>query len=155
MAPTVNDIRTRADVVRYLTESSPEWDHDVTNSWDAVAILLFSAAMLRTTVPSILAKFTGYDLGFICAVAWNMRNNHLWTATQYKPQNWSLEERIDDSSDFWEEVDAGCGTLWFGGAESELSVAADMMSFAPHQKDRTSELESEKTPPGRQSASVH
>ena len=64
-----------------------------------------------------------------------MRNNYLWTATQYKPQHWSLEKGIDDSSDFWEEVDAGCGTLWFVDAESELSVAADMMPFAPRQKD--------------------
>jgi hypothetical protein len=55
-----------------------------------------------------------------------MRNNGLWSATQYKP-TWSVKEGIDDFSRFWEEVSVGSGSLWFQGAESELSVDADMM----------------------------
>ena len=126
MAPNVNDIRTRADVVRYLEGTSIGWKYGSSNAWDAAAVLLFSAVVIGNTAPTLLAKFTGYDLGFICAVAWNMRNNGLWTAEQYKP-TWSLESGVDDSSRFWDEVSVGCGSLWFEGAESKHSVEADMM----------------------------
>jgi hypothetical protein len=147
--------KTLGYLANTLLESSTSWEHPVTNSWDAVAILLFSAAVLDTTDPSILATFTGYDLGFICAVAWNMRNNNLWTATEYKPQDWSKAEGIDDFSSFWEEVSVGCGDLWFQGAENQISVDAGMMPFAPCRKDRSSELESERSRSVPESESVH
>jgi hypothetical protein len=124
-------IHSLADVIRHLQETSPGWLYDPSggNGWDATAILLFSAAVLGTTDPEILARFTGYDVGFVCAVAWNMRNNGLWTATQYLPKRWSLETGIDDRSPFWEEVSVGCGSQWEQGAESKSSVHADMMDI--------------------------
>ncbi|HKW18321.1 MAG TPA: hypothetical protein VJO35_12515 [Terriglobales bacterium] len=130
MTINLRDIRTRIDVARYLQDTSPEWEHDVTNSWDAIAILLLSAAVIGTTAPCMLARFTGYDLGFICAVAWNMRNNGLWTATQYK-MTWSPDVGVCDLSSFWDEVSVGSGSLWCEDAESKLSVDADMMPFEP------------------------
>lgn len=124
-------IQSRADVIRHLMESSPGWlyESSAENTWDATAILLFSAAVLGTTDPNILAKFTGYNMGFVCAVAWNMRNNGLWTATRYMPKDWSPETGVDDHSPFWEEVRVGYGWLWYEGAESEQSVEIDVMDF--------------------------
>jgi len=126
-----SSVQSVADVVRQLQESSPGWLYDPSaeNGWDATAILLFSAAVLGTTDPWTLARFTGYGVGFVCAVAWNMRNNRLWTATRYLPKRWSLEGGIDDRSPFWEEVSVGCGSQWEPGAESEESVLADMMDI--------------------------
>jgi hypothetical protein len=70
-------LQSRADVIQYLGDTSPGWSYGPDNAWDAVAVLLFSAALLGTTHPPTLVTFTGYDLGFVCAVAWNMRNNGL------------------------------------------------------------------------------
>ena len=113
----------------FRSEHSPEWDPSPGNIYDATAVVLFSAAVLGTTIPAILAKFTGYNIGFICAVAWNMLNNKLWTVTQCCTQNWSLESGIDDYGVFWEEVSAGTGDLWFRDAESNFAVSTAMMSF--------------------------
>jgi len=107
--------------------------------WSAISVVLFSAALIETTNPTSLAKFTGYDLGFVCAVAWNMRNNRLWTATEYVSKKWKIGEPLSGDA-FWEEVSIGAGTLFFEGAEVYQSIQVDEMNFEPKLKISPIEL---------------
>jgi hypothetical protein len=116
------EIRSLSDVVRFMQESWPDWIYEPENTWNATAVLLISAAVLETTYPVTLAQFTGYDIGFVCGVAWNMMNNGVWTCIQYKPKHWSVRYGIGLGSPFGDEVGMGMGDTWDSVAEIPLSV---------------------------------
>ena len=93
----------------------------------ALAKLLLFTAVEGTTDPIRLASRTGYPIEFILAVAWNMRNNQLWTPDGYNSSRWLFPTGVLDETEFWDDVDASLGTLWFEGAESPISVPAEEM----------------------------
>jgi hypothetical protein len=93
----------------------------------ASAKLLLFAAVEGTIDPTRLASHTGFPIEFILAIAWNMRNNKLWTADGYHSSRWLPPTGELDESEFWDDVAAGLGILWYDGAESLTSVAADKL----------------------------
>ena len=72
-----------------------------------------------------LTSDTGYPIESILAVAWNMRNNKLWTSADYNSSRWLSPTGVLDETEFWDEIDAGLGILWYEGAESPASGPAD------------------------------
>jgi hypothetical protein len=87
-------------------------------------LLLFSAVE-GTIDPIRLASRTGYPIEFILAIAWNMRNNKLWTPDGYNFSRWLSPSGGLNEKEFWDDIDASLGTLWFDGAESPASIPAD------------------------------
>jgi len=68
-------------IEEFIAERFPDPEPELfcVRAYWAVDCLLFSAALLGTTEPTRLQRFTGYHPGFIAAVAWNMQGNRLWT----------------------------------------------------------------------------
>ena len=109
----------------FIDERYPDDIEYPDSACTASAKLLLFAAVEGTTDPIRLASRTGYPIEFILAVAWNMRNNKLWTPDGYNSSRWLSPAGVLDETEFWDDVDASLGTLWFQGAESPTSVPAD------------------------------
>lgn len=95
----------------------PEPDNAYVRAFRAIASLLLSAAILETVEVGKLRRFTGYHPAFIASVAWNMRNNGVWTAKGYDASRWlssagDLDERV-----FLEDFDIATGSAWCPDAE--------------------------------------
>jgi hypothetical protein len=89
---------------------------------NAIAKLLLMAAISNTTSPTLLAQQTGYGLSFVLGVAWNMRVNRRWTEEGYDFSQWLTLSAEYDEREFWEDVSAAAGELWFPGAKMDETV---------------------------------
>jgi hypothetical protein len=67
--------------------------------------------------PTKLQQFTGYHAAFIASIAWNMRNNRLWTPATYDTSSWQSASGQMDDRLFLEDVDVALGTVWCPDAE--------------------------------------
>ena len=101
----------------------------------ASAKLLLFAAVEGTIDPIRLVSQTGYPIEFILAIAWNMRNNKLWTPDGYDSSRWLSPTGELNETEFWDDVGAGLGTLWFEGAESLTGVPAGQV-YSSAMRDR-------------------
>lgn len=100
--------------------STPGADHPV----EAIAVVLFAAAVLETTRVSRLVGFTGYPAQFISAVALNMRHNYLWIGRRYDCAGWfDPRDGIVDGDRFWADHEVAWGMAWKAGVEA-ISVDA-------------------------------
>ncbi len=95
----------------------PEPELLCVRAYRAVCCLLFSAALLGTIDPKRLHGFTGYHPAFLAAVAWNMRNNHLWTGTSYDASHWLSWSGELNKDAFLEDVSVAWGETWCDDAE--------------------------------------
>jgi hypothetical protein len=109
----------------FIDERYPDDLQHPDSACTASAKLLLFAAVEGTIDPIRLASRTGYPIEFILAVAWNMRNNKLWTHDGYNSSRWLSPTGVLDETEFWDDVDASLGTVWFQGAESSTSVPAN------------------------------
>ncbi len=101
---------------RFPDEDGPD------SVWGAMAKLLLSAAVVGTTDPMKLARFTGYPVEFVLAIVGNMRNNKRWIPDGYDASRWwPLSGELHDN-EFTEDMEASLGSLWYPGAESDQSV---------------------------------
>jgi len=95
----------------------PEEEHPMA----AAAVVLVSAAVISTTNVRKLVRYTGYDEGFILAVAFNMTWNKIWSESQYSPielHRWfSPVELVIDGDALWEHIEVACACLWMPGIE--------------------------------------
>jgi hypothetical protein len=66
----------------------PEPETAYVRGFRAIVSLLLSAFVLGTVEPRKPSRFTGYHPAFIASVAWNMRNNNLWTTDGYDTSHW-------------------------------------------------------------------
>jgi hypothetical protein len=106
--------------VRHFIEArfpDPEPEIPCVRAYRAVASVLLSAVVLETVEPTKLQQFTGYHAAFIASVAWNMRNNKLWTPTTYDTSCWQSASGQMDDRLFLEDVDVALGTAWCPDAE--------------------------------------
>ena len=70
---------------------------DYKHALTGATIVLLSAALLDTTNPARLARFTRYPAQFIAAIAFNMQNNQLWWEGRYDAAAiWLHDGSIDD-----------------------------------------------------------
>jgi hypothetical protein len=67
--------------------------------------------------PGELRRFTGYHPAFIASVAWNMRNNRLWTARGIRYLALAKPRGVVDEHLFLEDFDIAPGTVWCWDAE--------------------------------------
>src|SRR3974377_2065228 len=95
-----------------------------------VMVVLFSAALLHITNVDALSKFTGYEREFVDAIACNMINNGLWGEDQYKASEWLREGNLNDQ-DFWNQIEAACGWLWYSVDASHNGKTTDPLSLLP------------------------
>jgi len=51
MKLSLKEIRTRANVIELMNQSAPGWEYEPNNGWCAVAVLLFSAAVIGSADP--------------------------------------------------------------------------------------------------------
>lgn len=75
----------------------------------AIAKVLISAALLNTCSPNTLARFTGYDMGFIVAVVWNLREDRRCNGGQYDFGKWLTSEGEVREDEFWDDIDIAAG----------------------------------------------
>jgi hypothetical protein len=112
--------------VEHLIESifpDPEPDLECVRAWRAVSGVLMSAALLDTTFPETLAKFTGLDVGFVVSISWNMQNNHLWSRDEYDHSAWLSQTGTFDRTQLEEHVSIAFGDSWCAAAqEPDYSV---------------------------------
>jgi hypothetical protein len=92
------------------------------NSFSAVAKLLIMAVVRGTTAPVPLARETGYPLGFVLAIAWNMRLNGRWTHSGYDASVWLPSDGKINVTNFLDDVSAAAGELWFLEAAEDSTV---------------------------------
>jgi hypothetical protein len=95
---------------------------DPEHSYNAIAKLLLMAAISNTTSPTLLAQQTGYALPFVLGVAWNMRVNRRWTEEGYDFAKWLTPSGEYDEREFWDDVSAAAGELWFPSANMDETV---------------------------------
>jgi len=95
----------------------PEPETPCVRAFRAIASLLLSAVVLRTVGLGQLQRFTGYHPAFIASVAWNMRNNGLWTAQGYDASHWLSSAGDIDERLFLQDFDVAAGSTWCPDAE--------------------------------------
>jgi hypothetical protein len=93
---------------------------DPEHSYNAIAKLLLAAAISNS--PTLLAQQTGYAISFVLAVAWNMRVNRRWTEEGYDFPKWLTPSGEYDGREFWDDVSAAAGELWFPGVKMDETV---------------------------------
>ena len=97
--------------------SDPEPETACVRGFRAIVSLLLSAVVLGTVEPGKLRRFTGYHPAFIASVAWNMRNNRLWTAQGYDTSHWLSSSGEVDEHLFLRDFDIASGSVWCPDAE--------------------------------------
>ena len=95
----------------------PEPEIASVRGFRAIATLLLSAVVLGTVNARELHRFTGYHPAFIASVAWNMRNNGLWTAQGYNASHWLSSSGEVDEHLFLQDFDIASGSVWCPDAE--------------------------------------
>jgi hypothetical protein len=103
---------------RYPDDPGPE------HVFSAIAKVLLTAAVAQTTSPMALVKETGYPLGFVLAIAWNMTVSGRWTEDRYDLLKTS-GELID--RDFWDDVSAAAGEFWYPQAATDRTVVTSSL----------------------------
>jgi hypothetical protein len=115
-------------IKKFLDDRYPDGGTD--GPMFAVMVVLFSAAFLRVTSVDALCVFTGYRPEFMNAIAANMVNNGLWEGGQYKAAEWLQDGDFNDD-EFWDQVEAACGLLWFTDEAAENGKTADPCTLTP------------------------
>lgn len=95
----------------------PEPETATVRGFRAIATLLLSAVVLGTVKPTELHRFTDYHPAFIASVAWNMRNNGLWTRQGYDASHWLSATGEVDEHMFLIDFDIASGSTWCPHAE--------------------------------------
>jgi hypothetical protein len=122
-------MKTSLSVIReFLDDRYPDGGTD--GPVFAVMVVLFSAAFLRITSVDALCLFTGYRREFVNAIAANMINNDLWEGGRYKASDWLRDGDFNDD-EFWDQVEAACGLLWFSDAVVHNGKTTDPLTLTP------------------------
>ncbi len=53
-----------------------------------------------------------------------MTNNKLWESGRYHCASWFSDATITNDGEFWENISAACGELWYPGADTSISADA-------------------------------
>ena len=114
----------------FIDERYPDDIEHPDSPCTASAKLLLFAAVEGTIDPIRLASQTSYPIEFILAIAWNMQNNKLWTPNGYDSSRWLSPTGELNETEFWDDVAAGLGILWYDGAESLTGVPADQVYWS-------------------------
>ena len=64
------------------------------------------------------------------AIAATMINNGLWEGGQYRAAEWLRDHNFDDD-EFWEQVEAACGLLWFTDDAAHNGKTTDPLILTP------------------------
>ena len=90
-------------VTRFLDITFPEVGLQCPNF--PAMVVLFSAALLRSTNVATLCAFTGYGRQYVAAIAENMANNQLWRGDDYIASGW-LRDGCLDEDEFGRQIAA-------------------------------------------------
>jgi hypothetical protein len=119
--------RTRLELIRrFLDKNFPEVGVDCPSF--PVMVVLFSAAVLRTTTVECLCHFTGYGREYVQALAENMANNRLWQGDQYLALGW-LRDGCLDENEFGRQIDVALGTLCYSREAAASGRRRDLLEF--------------------------
>jgi hypothetical protein len=119
--------RTPVEVVMgFLDNMFPDVGVDCPNF--PVMVILFSAALLRSTNVGTLCAFTGYGRQYVAAIAENMANNQLWQGDEYTASGW-LGEGCLDEDEFGRQIDAALGTLFYSDEAIASGRRRDVLEF--------------------------
>jgi hypothetical protein len=113
-------------VRRFLDKTFPEVGVDCPNF--PVMVVVFSAALLRSTNVATLCAFTGYGRQYVAAIAENMANNQLWRGDDYIASGW-LRDGCLDEDEFGRQIDAALGTLFYGDEAVASGRRRDVLEF--------------------------
>jgi hypothetical protein len=115
------------EIHQLMAEKYGDDELDKNHSMTAVGIVLLSAAVLGTPDTVALQTFTGYGGNFIAAISANMENNKLWESGRYYCDSWFSGSEITDDDEFWANISAACGELWFPGADTSIGMDAQAL----------------------------
>ena len=119
--------RTRLELVRrFLDKTFPEVGVDCPNF--PVMVVVFSAALLRSTNVATLCAFTGYGRQYVAAIAENMANNRLWQGDDYIASGW-LRDGCLDEDEFGRQIDAAMGALFYSDEAVASGRRRDVLEF--------------------------
>ena len=113
-------------VMQFLDTTFPEVGVDCPNF--PVMVVLFSAALLRSTNVATLCAFTGYGRQYVAAIAENMANNQLWQGDDYIASGW-LRDGCLDEDEFGRQIDAALGTLFYSDEAIASGRRRDVLEF--------------------------
>jgi len=113
-------------VRRFLDKTFPEVAVDCPNF--PVMVVVFSAALLRSTNVATLCAFTGYGRQYVAAIAENMANNGLWQGDEYTASGW-LRDGCLDEDEFGRQIDVALGMLWYSREAAASGRRRDVLEF--------------------------
>ena len=111
-------------VMQFLDTTFP----DVGVDCPTVMVVVFSAAILRSTNVATLCAFTGYGRQYVAAIAENMANNRLWQGDDYTASGW-LRDGCLDEDEFGRQIDAALGTLFYSDEAVASGRRRDVLEF--------------------------
>src|SRR6185312_1874395 len=115
-----------AVVIRFLDETFPEVGVDCPNF--PVMVVVFSAALLRSTNVATLCAFTGYGRRYVAAIAENMANNQLWQGDDYTASGW-LRDGCLEEDEFGRQIGVALGMLCYSHEAAARGKRRDVLEF--------------------------